>query len=110
MRVFVVTHSEPDDSPENGVYTFVTGGLEAALDEARGAAGGKTVTVMGGADLGRQFIRSGLVDEVSIHLVPVLLGGGARMFGESNGEQIPLEAIDVENSPPATHMRFRVVK
>jgi dihydrofolate reductase len=108
--VFVVTHSGPEDGPEDGVYTFVTGGPEAALDQAKGAADGKTVTVMGGADLGRRFIRPGLVDEVSIHLVPVLLGGGKRMFDESDGEQIQLEAIAVEVAPAATHMRFRVVK
>jgi dihydrofolate reductase len=108
--VFVVAHSEPEDGPEKGVYTIVTSGLEAALDAAREAAGEKTVTVMGGADLGRRFIRAGLVDEVSIHLVPVLLGGGKRMFDEGGGEQIQLEAIAAEIAPAATHMRFRVVK
>jgi dihydrofolate reductase len=110
MPVFVVTHSEPEDSPENGVYRFVTEGIEAALEQAREAAGGKTVAVMGGADLGRQFIRAGLVDEFSIHLVPVLFGGGTRMFDEAGRDQVQLEAIAVENTPPATHMRFRVVK
>ena len=108
MPVFVVTHSEPEDSPENGVYTFVTGGIEAALKRARETAREKTVAVMGGADLGRQYIRAGLVDEISIHLVPVLFGGGTRMFDELGGEQIELEAIAVENTPPAIHMRFRV--
>jgi dihydrofolate reductase len=110
MPVFVVTHSEPEDSPENGVYTFVTGGIEAGLEQARETAGEKTVAVMGGADLGRQFIRAGLVDEISIHLVPVLFGSGKRMFDEIHHEHIQLEAIAVENTPPATHMRFRVVK
>jgi dihydrofolate reductase len=110
LPVFVVTHSEPDEQPENGVYTFVTGGLEAALEHAKRAAGDKTVAVMGGADLGRQFIGAGLVDEISIHLVPVLFGSGMRMFDEAGDEHIPLEAIGVEPTPPATHMRFRVVK
>ena len=110
MPVFVVTHSEPEEEPENGVYRFVTGGIEAALEEARETAGDKTVAVMGGADLGRQFIRAGLVDEISIHLVPVLFGGGIRMFDELGDGHVQLEAIGVEPTPPATHMRFRVVK
>jgi dihydrofolate reductase len=110
LPVFVVTHSEPDEQPENGVYRFVTGGIEAALQQAREIAGDKTVAVMGGADLGRQAIRAGLVDEISIHLVPVLFGGGMRLFDEADHEHIELEAIGVEPTPPATHMRFSVVK
>jgi dihydrofolate reductase len=110
LPVIVVTHSEPDEQPENGVYTFATGGIEAALKRAEEAAGGKTVAVMGGADLGRQVIRSGLVDEISIHLVPVLFGSGMRLFDEGEHEHIQLEAIGVEPTPSATHMRFRVVK
>ena len=110
MAVFVVTHSEPEEQPENGVYRFVTGGIEAALEQAKETAGDKTVAVMGGADLGRQVIRTGLVDEISIHLVPVLFGSGTRMFDEAEHEHIQLEAIGVEPTPPATHTRFRVVK
>ena len=110
MAVFVVTHREPEEQPDNGVYTFVTGGIERALEEASAVADGKSVAVMGGADLGRQFIRAGLVDEISIHLVPVLFGSGTRMFDETGDEHIQLEAIGVEPTPPATHMRFRVVK
>jgi dihydrofolate reductase len=110
LPVFVVSHSEPGDQPENGVYRFVTGGIEAALAEARESAGDKTVTVMGGADLGRQFIRAGLVDEISIHQVPVLFGGGLRMFGETGGEQTRLEAIRVVDTPSATHLTYRVVR
>lgn len=109
MPVFVVTHGEPEESPENGVYTFVTGGIDAALEQAKETAGDKTVAVMGGADLGRRCIRAGLVDEISIHLVPVLFGSGKRMFDEIRHEHIQLEAIAVESTPPATHMRFRVV-
>jgi dihydrofolate reductase len=110
MPVFVVTHSEPEEQPENGVYRFVTGGIEAALEQAREAAGDRTIAVMGGADLGRQVIRAGLVDEISIHLVPVLFGGGMRMFDEADHKQIQLEPIGVEPTPSATHMRFRVVR
>ena len=87
----------------------MTGGIEAALEQAKETAGDKTVAVMGGADLGRQVIRAGLVDEISIHLVPVLFGDGTRMFGEIGDEHIQLETIGVEPTAPATHMRFRVV-
>jgi dihydrofolate reductase len=110
MPVFVVTHDEPEERPENGVYRFVTGGVEAALEQASETAGEKTVTVMGGADLGRRCIRDGLVDEISIHLVPVLFGSGMRLFDEVAHEQIRLEPIAVESTPSAAHMRFRVVK
>jgi dihydrofolate reductase len=110
LPVFVVSHTEPEEQPENGVYTFATGGLEAALEEAKRAAGTKTVAVMGGADLGRQYIRAGLVDEISIHLVPVLFGSGMRMFDEADHEHIRLEAVGVEPTASATHLRFRVLK
>jgi dihydrofolate reductase len=78
--VFVLTHEPPSDPPEGGVYTFVTDGIEAALQQARAAAGDKYVVVMGGADTGRQYLEAGLVDELSIHLVPIELGAGTRLF------------------------------
>src|ERR687898_1364225 len=65
VPVFVVTHAQPEEVPEGGVYTFVTGGIESALEEAKAAAGGKDVAVMGGADIGQQYIGAGLVDEIS---------------------------------------------
>jgi dihydrofolate reductase len=108
--VFVLTHDMPNDVPENGVYTFVTGGVTRVLEEAKVIAAGKDVTVMGGADIGQQFIKAGLVDEISIHLVPVLFGSGLRMFDHLGDEHIQLETIDVIETPAATHMRFRVVK
>ncbi len=82
LPLFVLTHEPPADSPEGGVYTFVTDGIEAALERAKAAAGDKDVTVMGGAHTGREYIGAGLVDEIQIHLVPVLFGGGIRMFEE----------------------------
>jgi len=108
--VFVLTHNAPNDVPENGVYTFVTGGVTRVLEEAKATAGGKDVTIMGGADIGQQFIKAGLVDEISIHLVPVLFGSGTRMFDHLGDEHIQLETIDVIETPAATHLRFRVVK
>jgi dihydrofolate reductase len=107
--VFVVTHQAPTDSPAGGVYHFVTDGIESALEKAKVAAGDKDVTVMGGADLGRQYIAAGLVDEISIHLVPVLFGGGTRMFEDGPGH-VRLEAVDVLPTPSATHLRYRAVR
>src|ERR687897_230521 len=73
-RVFVVTHEAPDAVPEGSVYTFVTDGIESALEQAKAAAGEKDVAVMGRPDIGRQFIEAGLVDEIGGHLVPTPLG------------------------------------
>jgi dihydrofolate reductase len=110
VPVFVVTHAEPEEVPEEGVYTFVTDGIESALEQAKMAAGDKDVAVMGGAEMGQQYIGAGLVDEISIHLVPELLGGGTRMFEHLGGEHIQLESTGVIETPEATHLRFRVVE
>ena len=108
--VFVVTHDAPAESPEGGVYTFVTDGIESALEQAKAAAGEKIVTVMGGASIGQHYIAAGLVDEISIHLVPVLLGSGTRMFEHLGGAHIQLETVEVIETSAATHLRFRIVK
>jgi dihydrofolate reductase len=108
--LFVVTHQAPAESPEGGVYTFVTDGIESALAQARAVAGEKDISVMGGANIGQQYIAAGLVDEISIHLVPVLFGGGTRMFEHLGDEHIQLEMVDTIATPVATHLRFRVVK
>jgi dihydrofolate reductase len=110
VPVFVVTHAEPEDAPEGGVYTFVTDGIESTLEQAKAAVGDKYVAVMGGAEIGQQFIRAGLVDEISIHLVPVLFGSGTRMFENLGGEHIQLETAGVIETPEATHLRLRVVE
>ena len=110
VPVFVLTHAEPEDAPEGGVYTFVTDGIERALEEAKAAAGDQDVAVMGGAHIGQQYIAAGLVDEISIHLVPVLFGDGTRMFEHLGGEHIQLETAGVIETPEATHLRFRVVE
>jgi dihydrofolate reductase len=110
VPVFVVTHAEPEEVPDGGVYTFVTDGIESALEKAIVAAGERDVAVMGGAEIGQQYIRAGLVDEISIHLVPVLLGSGTRMFEHLGGEHITLETAGVIETPAATHLRFRVVE
>jgi dihydrofolate reductase len=80
IPVFVITHGTAEPAPAGSVYTLVTGGIEAALDRARAAAGDQDVRVMGGASTGQQFLAAGLVDEVVLHVVPVLLKAGIRMF------------------------------
>ena len=108
--VFVVTHRAPAESPPGEVYRFVTDGIESALAQAREAAGDQDVCVMGGADLGRQYIEAGLVDEISIHLVPVLFGSGTRMFGDLHKGHLSLEPVETLATPSATHLRYRIVK
>jgi dihydrofolate reductase len=108
--VFVVTHEAPADNPPDGVYQFVTDGIDSALEQAQAAAGDKDVTIMGGADLGRQYLAAGLVDEVSIHLVPVLFGTGTRMFGDVRDGHVQMRAVDVLPTPSATHLRYLIVR
>ncbi|MCO1658538.1 dihydrofolate reductase family protein [Pseudonocardia humida] len=109
VPLFVVTHRPAGEVPDNGVYTF-TDGIESALQQARAAAGDRDVAVMGGADIGRQFIRAGLVDRIGIHLVPVLFGAGQRLFDDIGPEHIRLEVVSVAGAAKATHLVYRVVK
>jgi dihydrofolate reductase len=110
IPVFVLSHDVPAGVPEGGVYSFVTGGIEDTLKQARDAAGDKDVTVMGGADTGQQYLRAGLLDELSIHLVPVLFGDGTRMFEHLGDRHLQLENAGSTQTGAATHLRFRVVK
>ena len=107
--VFVVTHAEPEVVPEDGVYEFVLDGIGPALVGARRAAGAKGVCVMGGADLGRQFLAAGAVDELQLHVVPVLFGSGTRLFDHFLPDHIRLQVAEVVDTPTATHIRYRIV-
>jgi dihydrofolate reductase len=108
LPVIVVTHTMPETTPENGVYQFVTAGLEAALEAARAAADGRDVTVMGGARLGQAFLTAGLVDEVSLHVVPVLFGQGTRMFEGLPDAHVGLELLEAVPARRAVHLRYAV--
>jgi dihydrofolate reductase len=110
LPLFVITHSQPEDVPAGSVYRFVTDGIHSALQQARAVAAGKDVAVMGGPDIGQQFLRAGLVDEVGIHLVPVLFGSGIRMFDHLGEEHIQLEVTETVQTRLATHLRYRVVQ
>ena len=108
---FVLTHERPEHSrlEESGVagsVAFATDGLEAAVSQARKAAGDKDVTVMGGGNVCGQCIAQGLADEVHIHLAPLILGSGAPLFGEAGSAR--LEQLDVVVTPSATHLHYRV--
>lgn len=107
--VFVLTHATPDDRPADGVYTFVTDGVESALRQAQTAAGQQVICIMGGADVGQQYLAAGLVDEISVHLIPVLFGAGTRMFDHLGPDHRQLEALDAVATPAAIHTRFRVL-
>ncbi len=109
LPLFVVSHDVPAQPAAEGVYTFVED-IHRALEGAKAAAADRNVSVMGGADIGQQFIRAGLIDEILIHLVPVLFGSGTRMFDHIGDEHIHLQTIQVIEAPAATHLRFRVVK
>ena len=104
----IVSHTVPQDIPDGGVYTFVDG-VEAAFETAKKMAGDKDILIMG-ADVPQQLLKRGLIDEVSIHLAPVVFGSGTRLFQGLDSEHISLEIIEVIQTPEAIHMRFRVVK
>jgi dihydrofolate reductase len=110
LPVFVVSHNQPKKVPEGGVYTIVTDGINSALQKAKKAAGGKIVTVMGGADIGQQYIKAGLVDELSIHLIPLLFGSGTQMFANLGEMHLQLEPAQTIETPEAIHLRLRIVK
>jgi dihydrofolate reductase len=112
MPVFVVTHQAREPLPMQGgtTYTFVTDGIEAALELARAAAGDKDVGIWGGANILREYLRARLVDEMQIHLVPILLGGGVRLFEDLGSNRIELRRVSSIETPSANHFRFEVVK
>jgi len=102
---FIVTH-RPQEEPPGGAFTFVDG-VEQAVEQAKAAAGDKDVSLMGGADVIRQAFAAGLVDELSIVVAPVVLGGGKRLF-EGFTKDVELEHLGVHQSPYATFIDYRV--
>jgi dihydrofolate reductase len=108
--VFVVTHHAREPlTLTDTTFGFVTDGIHSALDRARTAAGDKDVFIGGGADIINQFLAAGLLDELELHVVPLLLGGGARLF-EGVGPELKLEPLRVVEAPGATHLTYRVAK
>ena len=107
--VFVLTHHERESLPMQGgtTFTFVTTGVRAALEQARQAAGDKDIMIAGGAHAIQQFIEAGLLDELYLHIVPVVLGAGERLL-ENVGDP-KLELVKVITSPAVTHVKYRIL-
>ena len=110
VPTFVVTHTVPQEWVyEGSPFTFVVDGLESAVEQAKAVAGDKDVAV-GAASIAQQCIRAGLLDEIHIDLVPVLLGGGVRLFDYLGTGPIELDRMRVVEAPDVTHLTFRLVK
>jgi dihydrofolate reductase len=110
VPVFVLTHYPRDSLPMEGgtTFHFVTDGIESALEQAQAAAGDQDVQIAGGAAAVRQYLAAGLLDQLQLHIAPVVLGAGERLL-ENVGDPT-LEPIDVVASPAATHVKYRVVR
>ena len=109
IPLIVVSHTVPETIPDGGVYTFA-GGIEPALERAREAAGNKDIAIMGGANIAQQFLKARLVDEISLHLAPVIFGSGTQLFENLGKDHIQLAPPEVIETAESTHLRFRVIK
>ena len=108
--VFVVTHHEREPlTLSDTTFNFVTDGIESALAQAREAAGDEDVFLGGGADSINQYLAAGLVDELELHVVPLILGGGERLF-EGVAPDLKLEQLRAVEAPGVAHLKYRVVK
>jgi dihydrofolate reductase len=110
MPVFVLTHHEREPlTLSDTTFTFVTDGIESALAQARDAAESRDILLGGGADSINQYLAAGLVDELELHVAPILLGSGSRLF-EGVGPDLKLEQLRAVEAPGVAHLRYRVVK
>ena len=109
MPVFVLTHHEREPLTLGATtFTFVTDGIESALAQAREVAGDLDVTIGGGGGVGGQYLSAGHVDQLQLNVVPILLGGGTRLFEDGAGAGLELEPVLVVDTPEVTHLRYRV--
>jgi dihydrofolate reductase len=108
--VFVLTHHARQPLRMSGgtTFTFITDGIASALDQAQAAAGDRSVSIAGGADTIRQYLAAGSLDELYLHIVPILLGSGERLL-EGVGDPV-LEPVKVVASPAVTHVKYRIVR
>jgi dihydrofolate reductase len=109
--VFILTHHPRDPVEMKGgtTFHFVTDGIGSAFDQAKEAAGGKDVMLWGGADVGRQYLAAGLLNELELHVVPVLLGDGARLLDNLGAADVQLEQVRAVEAPGVTHLKYTVV-
>ena len=114
VPIFVLTHQPPQKHPKETddlTFTFVTDGIESAIKQAKAVAGNRDVNIIGAASTARQCLQAGLADELHIDIMPVLLGGGLRLFDSISEEQIRLERLKAIELPGGrTHLRFRILK
>jgi dihydrofolate reductase len=108
--VFVITHHARDPVKMAGgtVFHFVTDGIESALEQGKKAAGGKDVMLWGGGHVARQYLAAGLLDELELHVVPVLLGGGSRLLDNLGDASARLEQVRAVQAPGVTHLKYRI--
>ena len=108
--VYVLTHHprEPVAMKGGTTYHFVTDGIERALERAKESAAGQDVRLWGGADVINQYVAAGLLDELELHIVPILLGGGARLFEGLDGADVRLEQVRAVEAPGVTHVKYRL--
>jgi dihydrofolate reductase len=108
--VFVLTHHAREPLAKGGgtTFTFVTDGIESALEQAKAAADGKDVSLGGGADVAQQYLAAGSIDELELNVVPVLLGEGTRLFESLDGADIGLEQVRAIEAPGVTHLKYSV--
>ena len=109
--VFIVTHHPRDPVEMEGgtTFHFVTDGIESALEQAREAAGGKDVMLWGGGNVAQQYLAAGLLDELELHVVPLLLGDGSRLLENLGDAEVQLEQVRAVEAPGVTHLKYRVV-
>lgn len=114
VPIFVLTHQPPKKHPKETddlTFTFVTDGIESAVEQAKATAGDKDVNIIGATSTAKQCLEAGLADELHVDIMPVFLGGGLRAFDEINKSRIHLERIKVMELPGGrTHLRFRIIK
>jgi dihydrofolate reductase len=110
--VFVLTHHEREPLEMEGgtTFYFVSDGIEPALERARDAAGGKDVAIWGGAHVINQYLAAGLLEELELHIVPILLGDGARLFADLGDADVRLEQVRVVEAPGVTHVKYRMAR
>jgi dihydrofolate reductase len=107
--VFVLTHMKREPLQlSDTTFTFVNDGPKSALEQARAAAGDEEIQIAGGGSAIQQYLRAGLLDELFLHVAPVLLGGGVRLLENLDGADVKLEPVEVIESPMVTHLRYRV--
>jgi dihydrofolate reductase len=112
VPVFVLTHHPRETMTMQGgtSFTFVTDGIESALEQARSAAAGRNVYIGGGASVAQQYLAAGLLDELQLHVVPLILGEGTRLFGDVGTGPREVELTRVVEAPGVVHLRFRVAR